>query len=92
MMKCNGKFTIDTTDANRTDVIMLLEENDDGDLTWTWQLLLNLQPPDGRNPQAGDTLFINLKKPFLSADVYRFRMKKQSVSNDLAKKNSMISE
>jgi len=81
----DGRFTINPANANLTDTIMLLEENDEGKLIWTWQLLLNLQPPEGRNPAAGDTLLLYLKKPFLARDVYRFTMRKENASNDLAK-------
>ncbi len=80
----DGRFTIDTTDANRTDTIYLLEENDEGQLVWTWQVTLNLQPPDGRNPQSGDTMNVFLRKPFLSRDLYRFKMRTESESKDLA--------
>ena len=81
----DGRFSIDSTDANLTDVIMFLEPNDKGKLVYTWQLILNLQPPDGRNPQAGDTLNLYLRKPFLSRDVYRFKMKTENISKELAK-------
>jgi hypothetical protein len=85
----DGKFSIDTTDANRTDTIYLLEEDEQGQLVYTWQITMNLQPQPsagGRNPQVGDTMFVYLKKPFLSRDVYRFQMKTESESKELAKK------
>jgi hypothetical protein len=81
----DGKFSIDPNNANLTDVIMFLEPNTKGKLIYTWQLILNLQPPNGRNPQAGDTLNLYLRKPFLSSDLYRFKMKTETLSNDLAK-------
>jgi len=81
----DGKFTVDTTDADNTDVIMLLEENSEGRLVYTWQIFMNLKP-NGENPQPGDILNIFLKKPFLSLDQYRFQMKEASISNELAKK------
>jgi hypothetical protein len=80
----NGRWTVDSTDADNTDIIMLLEKNNEGKLVYTWQIYLNLKP-SGRNPQAGDTLSIFLRKPFLSQDLYRFKMKGASISNDLAK-------
>ena len=49
----DGKFSIDPKNANFTDVIMFLEPNNKGKLVYTWQLIMNLQPPNGRNPQAG---------------------------------------
>ncbi len=81
----DGKFSIDPTNANLTDVIMFLEPNNKGKLVYTWQLIMNLQPPNGRNPEAGDTLHLNLRKPFLSSDVYRFKMKTETISSELAK-------
>jgi len=81
----DGKFTVDSTDADNTDIIMLLEENTDGKLVYTWQIYLNLKP-NGENPQSGDTLNIFLKKPFLSYDRYRFQMKGASLSKELARK------
>lgn len=81
----DGKFSIDPKNANLTDVIMFLEPNRLGKLVYTWQLILNLQPRDGRNPAAGDTLNLYLRKPFLSSDVYRFKMRSESLSKELAK-------
>lgn len=83
----DGRFTIDTTNANRTDTIYLLEEDETGKLVYTWQVTLNLQPqpPTGRNPQPGDTLNIFLRKPFLARDVYRFQLKSAGESKELAK-------
>ena len=81
----DGMFTIDPNDANNTDIIFFLEEDDSGKLIYTWQVILNTQPPDGRNPMAGDTLHINVSKPFLKNDVYRFKMRTESESKKLAK-------
>ena len=47
-------------------------------------MTLNTIPLNGRNPQAGDTLDIFLRKPFLSRDVYRFTMRGEGASNELA--------
>lgn len=80
----DGRFTIDPNDANRTDTIYLLEPNDEGELTWTWQMTMNIIPRDGRNPMAGDTLNIFLRKPFLSRDVFQFTMRGEGVSDQLA--------
>jgi hypothetical protein len=82
----DGQFTIDTTDANRTDTIYLLEEDEDGKLVYTWQITMNLQPapPVGRNPEDGDTLNILLRKPFLSRDIYEFEMQGEGESKELA--------
>jgi len=79
----DGKFSIDPTNANKTDTIFLLEKDSEGRLQYTWQVILNLKV-GGRNPQAGDTLKIFLRKPFLSNDEYRFQMKGESQSFDLA--------
>jgi hypothetical protein len=83
----DGRFSIDTLNANFTDTIFLLEPDETGKLVYTWQVTLNLQPPHpiGRNPRAGDTLNVFLKKPFLSKDIYSFTMKSHSESKELAK-------
>lgn len=84
----DGMFTIDPTNANRTDTIYLLEEDKQGRLVYTWQITMNLQPQPsagGRNPQNGDTLFVYLRKPFLSSDLYRFQMRTDRESKELAK-------
>ena len=82
----DGRFTIDPNDANKTDTIYFLEEDDQGQLIWTWQITLNIIPNDGRNPAPGDTMHVFLRKPFLSSDVYQFTMKGESESKDLARK------
>jgi len=80
----DGKFTVDPRDADNTDIILLLEKNNTGRLTYTWQIYMNLKP-NGQNPEAGDTLNIFLRKPFLAQDLFRFQMKGASISNELAK-------
>ncbi|HNW58453.1 MAG TPA: hypothetical protein PKI62_02100 [bacterium] len=81
----DGRFSVDPQDANKTDIILLLEKNSRGKLAWTWQLFLNTKS-GGQNPQAGDTLAIWLKKPFLSSDRYDFQMQGMRISNDLARR------
>ena len=81
----DGRFTVDPNDAQRPDVIYLLEENEVGQPVYTWQISLSLKS-NGENPQPGDTLTVRLKRPFLSSDVYRYKMKAASVSADLAKR------
>jgi hypothetical protein len=81
----DGQFSVDPNDANKTDTIFLLEEDSEGNLVYTWQVTLNTIPKDGRNPASGDTLNVFLRKPFLSQDVYRFTVKGEDVSKDLAK-------
>jgi hypothetical protein len=81
----DGKFSINPKNANDADIIMFLEPNAQGKLIYTWQLLLNLLPSNGRNPEAGDSLYLYLRKPFLSSDTYRFTMKKEDLSAKLAK-------
>ena len=80
----DGMFSVDPNDADNTDIIMLLEKNQAGKLVYTWQLFMNTKK-NGENPQAGDTLNLYLKKPFLSQDLYRFQMKEATVSEENAK-------
>jgi len=79
----DGRFTINENDANRTDTILLIEKNQKNQTVYTWRVTLNLVP-GGRNPAAGDTLTVVLRKPFLSQDVYRFTVKTEGVSAELA--------
>ncbi len=81
----DGMFTINPDDANETDIIFFLEEDEDGGLKYTWQLTLNTLPKGARNPQAGDTLDLYVKKPFLSTDVYQFTMATEKEDKQLAK-------
>jgi hypothetical protein len=81
----DGRFTIDSTNANLTDIVFLLEDNGRGKLIYTWQLLLNTLPIDGRNPRAGDTLSLNLIKPFLQSDIYWFKMSGEKEDRSAAK-------
>ncbi len=80
----DGRFTIDPKNANKTDTIFLLEKTPDGKLVFTWQIILNLKI-GGRNPEPGDTLNVVLHKPFLSPDLYRFKIKGESESKEIAK-------
>ena len=81
----DGKLSVDATNPDKTDIVMLLEKNKTGRLVYTWQIYLNTKP-NGVNPQSGDTLNIYLKKPFLANDLYRFQMKGMRIASDLAKK------
>lgn len=75
----DGKFSIDKTNSNNADAIYFLEPDQTGKLKYTWQLVLNIKS-GSRNPQNGDTLNINLNKPFLAVDTYNFKMKSSSAS------------
>lgn len=81
----DGRLTIDST--GKVDAIYFIEENKTGEKNFTWQFTLNRQGnlQGRRNPQAGDTVNIILNKPFLSYDVYDFKMKASSISKDKAK-------
>lgn len=81
----DGKFSTHPTNANLTDAILFLEPDRRNQLVWTWQLILRNVPRENRNPDAGDTLTVILRKPFLSSDIYRFTVKGESVSTDLAR-------
>lgn len=80
----DGCFSIDTTDGDNTDIIMLLEKGNSGKLVYTWQIYMNLTDT-GENPRNGDTLNIYLKKPFLSTDKYQFKIKGSAISKLTAK-------
>lgn len=83
----DGRFTVNPNNANNADVIYFLEEGPKGNLIYTWSLLLNTQPAEGRNPQAGDTLTLSVTKPFQSRDIFRFTTNGETQSKKLAKNN-----
>jgi hypothetical protein len=68
----DGRFTVDTTNANRTDQIIFLKKDDQDSLVTTWTVLLHLYSSGNRNPQIGDTLYLNLFKSFQDSDYYSF--------------------
>jgi hypothetical protein len=80
----DGRFSVNPTNSNFSDTILLLERNASGQLAYTWQITMRLKP-SGVNPEPGDTLNIRLNKPFLSQDIYRFGMKGPNVSMDIAR-------
>jgi hypothetical protein len=79
----DGRYTVNPTNANRTDIMYFLEPNAAGRLVYTWQNTI-VPRVSGRNPQAGDTLEVYLRKPFLSSDLFRFTMRSESAQRDLA--------
>ncbi len=81
----DGKFTTHPTNSNLTDAILFLEPDRFGRLVWTWQLILRNVPRENRNPDVGDTLTVILRKPFLSSDVYRFTIRGEGESAELAR-------
>ncbi len=80
----DGHFSINTNNANLTDTILFIEKNSKGKSVYSWRVTLNLST-GGRNPAAGDTLNLILRKPFLTQDRYRFTVAGESASNALAK-------
>ncbi|MDZ7373131.1 MAG: hypothetical protein ONB23_04095 [candidate division KSB1 bacterium] len=80
----DGRLTVDPRRPDNTDVILLLEPGRGGKLVYTWQIYL-VPRPGKRNPQPGDVLTIYLKKPFLSRDVYRFKIKGARLSKEKAR-------
>jgi hypothetical protein len=80
----DGRYTVNPTNANRTDIMYFLEPNAAGQLLYTWQNTI-VPRVNGRNPQAGDTLEVYLRKPFLEPDLFRFTMRGESLERDLAK-------
>jgi hypothetical protein len=81
----DGRFSVNPSNANETDIIFFMEPATGNRLNFTWQVTLNLKA-GGRNPQAGDTLYLFLRKPFLSRDVYRFTVRGARADNDSAKR------
>lgn len=70
------------------DRIIFKEPNIKDSLVTTWWFYLSAQPDTSLGqtiPQPGDTAYIYLKKPFLSADVFEFTAKAPSVDNNKAR-------
>ena len=70
------------------DRIVFLEPNKDGNLNYTWWFYLSSAPDTAhgfRIPQAGDTAYVFVKKPFLSSDVFRFVASKAKIDQEKAK-------
>jgi len=75
-------------------IIFMDHENDEGDPWPSWAFYLNLHPNDTllpyNEPQAGDTAFIIVEKPFLTEDIYEFTtlapyIDTQKAKNDMKK-------
>jgi hypothetical protein len=81
-----GMLSSDT--AAHRDRIIFLEPNNQDSLVFTWWFYL-LDAPDTnqRIPQAGDTVYIILDKPFLSSDKFRFVAHKDKIDIEQAKKD-----
>lgn len=79
----DGQFNINPDNHDQKDVLFILEDDGQGGLSYTWQLSLVFAEGQ-RNPVAGDTLEILLRKPFLSSDVYRFEINASEISKELA--------
>jgi len=68
------------------DRIIFIEKNNKGQDVFTWWFYLAQDTTGGyRFPQAGDTAYIRLKKPFLSTDKYRFVAKAGRIDKEKAK-------
>jgi hypothetical protein len=62
-----------TATGTSNDRIVFLEPDPSDSLIFTWWFFLDGDTSGGvRYPQDGDTCVVNLKKPFLSADKFRF--------------------
>ncbi len=82
----NGIFS-GYTESSRSDRVYLFEEdaNDSLIVTWTFELLRIGVDTTSVNPQAGDYLDIILDKPFLSHDVFEFKLIPAKVDNKQVK-------
>lgn len=70
------------------DRIVFLEPDKDGNLIYTWWFYLSAEPDTTmgfRIPKSGDTAYVNVKKPFLSTDVFRFVSSKAKIDLEQAK-------
>ena len=69
-------------------IVFMDHEDDEGSPQPSWRFLLNLLPYDETlvysEPQAGDTAYIIIDKPFLSTDVYEFSTIASYINQDSA--------
>ncbi len=80
-----GKLSVS---GARRDRIVFLEPDASGNDVFTWWFYFpsgSEVNPNYRIPAGGDTAYIYLKKPFLSADKFEFVAKQPSVNEDEAK-------
>ena len=82
----DGQFNVNPDNGDETDILFLLEGDEQGGLRYTWQISL-LLTDETRNPLPGDTLEIRLRKPFLANDLYRFEVTKSGISKAAAKQD-----
>ncbi len=81
----DGKLTAKKAFKDR---IVFIEKNKNGEDVFTWWFYLAQDTTGGyRFPQAGDTAYVRLKKPFLSTDVYRFVARAGRIDKDKAKQS-----
>lgn len=78
-----GLFT-GYTDRTRTDEIIFLEPNEDDSLIITWDFQFAGDDTTKRNPKPGESVVINMLKPFMAGDVYEFTTTGQIVNNAVA--------
>ena len=74
-----------TAEGAARDRIVFLEPNQNDSLIFTWWFYLDGKDSDSlRFPTVGDTININLKKPFLSSDKFRFVASEAKINKDRA--------
>jgi hypothetical protein len=81
-----GKLSAVYNNRARIDRIVFLEPNANDSLVFTWWFYLSNGPDTNQTiPQPGDTATVILKKPFLSADIFRFVASKEKINLSQAK-------
>jgi len=82
----DGNFTA-FTDGTRSDRLIFMEENSEGELIPTWSFEFTTSNSDDltRIPRIGERVILYQYKPFLSNDVYQFKTKAQKADPEVAK-------
>ncbi len=84
----DGYFNADG-DRESDWIVFMDHEDEDGNPVPSWRFLLNLLPYDEKliynEPQAGDTAYITIDKPFLSSDIYQFTTVASFIDQAVAK-------
>ncbi len=79
-------------DSAESDWVVFLDDTtDDGSLAPSWRFSLDAPRPSEKSniyvPQAGDTAFVVINKPFMSTDVFEFTTFASHIDEDQAKKD-----
>lgn len=82
-----GVLSFNKSRTTQKDRIVFLEPNPQDSLVYTWWFFLNPNPEDStsRLPAAGDSIRLEISKPFLSSDLFRLQAKGAFIEQKMAR-------